>query len=120
MTEESRNAIYHRCRWCRYFHNGYCSKLSDEFGNPTAKIYADIDYAMGDGVLTEPIQTVLEDMRSNFSNELQENDTKWQNLLEVIVEDLEFAVRNAILSDEASNGFEFKDQNTDFYCKYFE
>ncbi|WP_251183364.1 hypothetical protein [Anaerocaecibacter muris] len=120
MTEEAKNALYHRCRWCRYFNNGCCTKLSEEFDKPLETIESEIDYALGDGELVEPLREVLEDVRPRFSEELRKNDKKWQDFTDELIANIETAVRHSLSFDESVNAFEFKDNNTEFYCKYFE
>lgn len=93
MTEEAKNALYHRCRWCRYFNNGCCTKLSEEFEKPIENIESEIEYAMGDGELVEPLQEVLDEVRPKFSEELQQNDEKWQDFSDELIAKIERAVK---------------------------
>ena len=120
MTEEAKNALYHRCRWCRYFNNGHCLKLEEEFEKPIESMESEIEYAMGDGELVEPLQEILDEIRPKCSEELQKSDKKWQDFSDELIGKIETAVRNSLSFDERIDAFEFKDNNTEFYCKYFE
>lgn len=96
MTEEAKNALYHRCRWCRYFNNGHCLKLEEEFEKPIESMESEIEYAMGDGELVEPLQEILDEIRPKFSEELQKSDKKWQDFSDELIGKIETAVRNSL------------------------
>lgn len=92
------------CKNCKYFENGECAIFDELFENEN-NIDNIVDYVIGDGIIAEKLNEVLENL--NLSDERKED----------LIYDIETVIENTI-KDE-NNCFKIKDYRN-FKCDKYE
>lgn len=114
MTNEARESLYHKCRWCHYFRNGRCVR-SDEFFE-IVKPKEEVDYLVDSTAFKDKIEETLLALKEKIAPELAEDGEMWKALKDEALESIQGAVQGLEFDDNSE--LEIKDD--EFYCRYFE
>lgn len=110
-----KDELYHKCRWCKYFNNGECTKASEIFEMPDVK--GDVDYAINERGFISEIEDMVEEEIQPLLDMSKISKEDYKALTDTIIERVQHAVENIEITGADNTGLALKD--TDHYCKEF-
>jgi len=112
---DNRDEMYKKCRWCKYFDNGKCTKASEIFDLPD--VQGDVIHAIKErGFISAIEDAVDEEIKPLLDSEKVSEET-YEALKKTVVERVQEAVENIEITGAEDTDLELNDY--DHCCKEF-
>lgn len=112
---DNRDEMYKKCRWCKYFDNGKCTKASEIFDLPD--VQGDVIHAIKERGFISAIEDAVDEEIKPLLDSEKVSEEIYEALKKTVVERVQEAVENIEITGAEDTDLELNDY--DHCCKEF-